>query len=300
MRETIRFPSVGEELEAFLYLPVGPGPHPCVVMAGGWCYVKELAQPTYAEAMAEAGMAALVFDYRTVGGSTGEPRQHLDPWAQIEDYRSAISHLETDPRVDADRIGAWGISYSGGHVLILGALDPRVRAVCAIVPVIDGYENLRLAHGTMSFRRLKAALIEARRSLYTTGEITYIDHQPATEADLGTWPFPPSRIVFADLKAKQAPAYEGYATAASTELLLGYSVQPFLVRLGGLNSMMVLAEGDDHTHWDLALKAHAAIPGTAKELHIVPRAGHLTLYQDDDVLRDVAHRVAEFFRRTLV
>ena len=27
------------------------------------------------------------------------------------------------------RIGIWGISYSGGHVLIVGATDPRVKSV---------------------------------------------------------------------------------------------------------------------------------------------------------------------------
>jgi len=300
MRTTVTFGSARETLEAFFYVPDGEGPHPCVVMAGGWCYVKELAQPTYADALEQAGLAAVIFDYRTVGGSTGEPRQHLDPWAQLEDYRNAISWVEARPEIDADRIGAWGISYSGGHVLILGALDPRVRAVCGVVPVIDGYQNLRLAHGTMSFRRLQAALLEARRKLSATGEHTYIDHQPASESDLGTWPFPKSKVTFAGLRAAQAPAYEGYATAVSTELLLGYSVTPFLGRLGGKPVMMVLAEGDDHTHWDLALDAFGSIPGDVKELHIVPKANHLTLYEDDATLRDVASRGAAFFLRSLV
>lgn len=299
MRKTVRFKSAGESLEAFFYAPEGDGQHPCVVMAGGWCYVKELAQPTYAEAFEEAGLAALIFDYRTVGGSTGEPRQHLDPWAQIEDYRNAISWAETLPEIDADRIGVWGISYSGGHVLILGAIDPRVRAVCSIVPVIDGYDNLRLAHGTMSFRRLQVALLEARRKLAATGEHTYIDHQPHTEADLGTWPFPKSRTTFARLKESQAPAYEGHATAASTELLLAYSVRPYLRRLGGKPVLLVLAEGDDHTHWDLALEAYEQIPGSAKSLHVVPKANHLTLYEDDATLKAVAARAAAFFRKHL-
>jgi dienelactone hydrolase len=160
--ETIHIPSAGEQLEALLYLPDGPGPHPCVVLAGGWCYVKELVQPLFAETFATVGLAALVFDYRSFGGSSGEPRQHIDPWAQIEDYRNALSYLETRDDVDANRLCAWGISYSGGHVLILGALDARVRAICSIVPVVDGWDNLRISHGTVSFRALQAALRNAR------------------------------------------------------------------------------------------------------------------------------------------
>src|SRR5207245_1811871 len=98
---TVRFASAGEELEALLYLPAGQGPHPCVVMAGGWCYVKELTQPHFARAFAEHGLAAFVFDYRSFGGSSGEPRQHIDPWRQIEDYRNALSYLEGRPEVDS-------------------------------------------------------------------------------------------------------------------------------------------------------------------------------------------------------
>src|SRR6516165_4915415 len=124
MRRDVEFRSENETLRGHLYLPETDGPHPVVVMAGGWCYVKELVQPDYASVFAGAGVAALVFDYRNLGESTGEPRQHLDPWQQIEDYKNAISFVENLPELDASRIGVWGISYSGGHVLIVGATDP--------------------------------------------------------------------------------------------------------------------------------------------------------------------------------
>ncbi|RSN09197.1 hypothetical protein DMB42_17935 [Nonomuraea sp. WAC 01424] len=178
-------PSEGEQLSGLLYLPDGPGPHPAVVLAGGWCYVKEVAQPLFAEVFAQSGIAALVIDYRYFGESTGEPRRHIDPWKQIEDYRNAVSFLQAREDVDAGRIGAWGISYSGGHVLILGAVDARVRAVCSVVPVIDGYDNLRLAHGTVSFRVLRKALETARQRLFETGEHSYIDHQPVELGAVG-------------------------------------------------------------------------------------------------------------------
>jgi hypothetical protein len=58
---------------------------------------------------------------------------------------------------------------------------------------------------------------------------------------------------------------------------------------------MCLAEGDDHTHWDLAAEAFDAIPGTRKQLHVVPRASHLTLYEDVHTRRAVAELAASFF-----
>ena len=167
---------------------------------------------------------------------------------QIEDYRNALSYLQSRDDVDAERLAAWGISYSGGHVLILGALDERVRAICSIVPVIDGWDNLRLGHGTVSFRALRAALVEARTRLYETGEHTYLDHQPVELGAVGTFPFPQSRETFKRLTKNEGPRYEGRATAGSTDLLLGYSVRPFLSRLVATPTLMCLAEGDDHTH----------------------------------------------------
>ena len=167
--QAVEFRSGGEVVRGDLYLPEGDGPFPVVVMAGGWCYVKELRQPQYAAEFVRRGFAALIFDYRYLGASDGEPRQHLDPWKQIEDYRNAISYLETRPDIDADRIGVWGISYSGGHVLILGVIDPRVKVIVSNVPVIDGYQTMWRVHGTDRFRKLQALCLEDRRKRLECG-----------------------------------------------------------------------------------------------------------------------------------
>ncbi|MEU4011406.1 acetylxylan esterase [Streptomyces pseudogriseolus] len=46
--------------------------------------------------------------------------------------------LESRPEVDERRIGLWGTSLAGGHALLLGATDRRLRAVVARVPMISG------------------------------------------------------------------------------------------------------------------------------------------------------------------
>jgi dienelactone hydrolase len=38
--QDVEFKSNGTTVRAHLYLPSGDGPHPIVVMAGGWCYVR--------------------------------------------------------------------------------------------------------------------------------------------------------------------------------------------------------------------------------------------------------------------
>ena len=55
------------------------------------------------------GINAMIFDYRNLGVSDGDNRQHLDPWAQIRDYQNAISFLERHEAVDPNR-SAYGAS----------------------------------------------------------------------------------------------------------------------------------------------------------------------------------------------
>ena len=112
-------------------------------MAHGFSAVKEMYLDDVAEAFAAGGLAALVFDNRNFGASDGEPRQEIDPWAQVRDYRHAITWAQTLPEVDAERVGVWGSSYSGAHVLVLGAIDKRIKCVVAQVPLVTGMGNIQ-------------------------------------------------------------------------------------------------------------------------------------------------------------
>src|SRR5205814_7126096 len=128
-------------LRGWHYLPQSAGPKPTVVMCHGYSAVKEMDLDRFAEVFAEAGIGSVVFDNRNFGASDGEPRQEIDPWQQMRDYRHAITYAGTLPTVDASRLGLWGSSYSGGHALVVGAMDRRVRCVVAQVPLISGHRN---------------------------------------------------------------------------------------------------------------------------------------------------------------
>ena len=51
-------------------------------------------------------------------------REVVDPFDQLDDIRNALDFLVGDPNVDTERIGLWGTSFSGGHVIWTGARDP--------------------------------------------------------------------------------------------------------------------------------------------------------------------------------
>ena len=302
MRRDVEFQSGGETVRGWLYVPDGaPGPVPLVVMAGGWCYVKELVQPHYAERFEQEGLAVLLFDYRNFGASDGERRQHIDPVAQVEDYKNAISFAETLDEVDAERIGVWGLSYSGGHVLIVAATDPRVKCVSSQIPVVDGYRNMRRVHGTLGFRRFEAAILADRRRRFSGGDEGFFPHAaPDNVAEISSWPFPETYETFKELKAREAPAYENRSTIESAELLMSYSVWPFVPRILDTPTLVIVAERDDLTLWDLEIEVYNALPTTKKRLVTIGDSTHMTLYSDRSLLAQASEASTGWFAEHLL
>src|SRR5690349_19286529 len=96
----VEFPVDSEIVRGSLRLPEAAAPLPAVVMAHGWGMVAGGDLEDYAAVFNARGIATLSFDFRHLGISDGEPRQDIDPWRQIEDYRTAITYLETVPEID--------------------------------------------------------------------------------------------------------------------------------------------------------------------------------------------------------
>ena len=144
MHNNISFTTTdGTTLRGWHYTPNASGKHPTIVMAHGFSAVKEMYLDRYAEAFAQAGFASVVYDNRNFGASDGEPRQEIDPWLQIRDYSDAITFAQSLDQTDPTRIGVWGSSYSGAHVLVVAATDRRVKCVVSQVPAISGSQGFR-------------------------------------------------------------------------------------------------------------------------------------------------------------
>jgi len=132
----------GEQLHAWVYVPDGPGPHPVVVMAHGIGGIKAAGLAPFAERFAGAGFAAVVFDYRHWGDSTGQPRQFLSIRRQLEDYRTVLAWSRAADGFDAERIFLWGTSFAGMHVVRLAATEPALAGAIAQSPLVDGLAGL--------------------------------------------------------------------------------------------------------------------------------------------------------------
>ena len=58
----------------------------------------------------------------------------VDPLDQHRDINNALDYLLESAHVDVERIGLWGSSFGGGHVIYVAGHDPRIKAVVSQVP----------------------------------------------------------------------------------------------------------------------------------------------------------------------
>jgi fermentation-respiration switch protein FrsA (DUF1100 family) len=159
MRSDVEFEGFGGvTLRGWLYRPEGAGPAPAVVMAHGFSATRHMGLTGFAEVFSAAGFAVLVYDHRCLGDSDGEPRQEINPWAQARDYRYALRWLAEQPGIDADRLAIWGSSFSGGEVMVVGAVDPLVKAVIANAPFAGLGSPVDPAELDGRFAAIRAAL----------------------------------------------------------------------------------------------------------------------------------------------
>jgi uncharacterized protein len=162
-RSMMSFESDGVELVGYLHRPRrATGKVPLVILGHGFSGTQDRLLDN-AGRFAEAGFAALTFDYRFFGESGGEPRQVVSVRGQLEDWRAAIRFARGLEGVDPDRIALWGSSLGGGHVVSVAAEDPRVGSVVAQIP-FNGFPRRVEGRSTLDALRLLWAMsVDAAR-----------------------------------------------------------------------------------------------------------------------------------------
>jgi fermentation-respiration switch protein FrsA (DUF1100 family) len=284
----------GIELGAWLFLPEGDGIRPAITMAHGFGGTKEHGLERFALAFAAAGIVVLVHDHRNFGTSGGDLRGDIDPWQQIADWRRAISYLESRPEVDATRIGLWGTSYAGGHALVLGATDRRLRCVVAQVPTISGYEQGLRRVSPDATPALEHAFNEDERGCLR-GELPRREAVVSGDLSVPAAYRSPDAIDFY-LQPVPEGLWKNEVTLRSTRAARMYEPGIWVSRVSPTPLLMIVARDDKLTIADLALAAYerALEP---KRLALIP-GGHFDPYLDQFPLAEAA--AAEWFREHLL
>ncbi|MEQ9640322.1 MAG: alpha/beta fold hydrolase [Alphaproteobacteria bacterium] len=145
MKRNISFYSEGVKLDGDLYLPddMKDGEtRPGVVLCHGYTGVKDLYLPDNAAALNAAGYVALTFDYKGWGASEGQ-RTRLAPYSRVADVQAALTFLQIQPQVDAERVGIYGTSYGCATVVWVAAVDERVKCTVGVVGMGHGGRWMR-------------------------------------------------------------------------------------------------------------------------------------------------------------
>lgn len=295
VRHDVEFPADGSLIRGWLYRPEdSAAPVPIIVMAGGFSCVKEMHLGNFARVFASAGLAVLVFDFRNLGASEGAPRQELNPWQQAEDYRHAITHATTLDGIDAQRIGIWGSSYSGGHCLMVAATDRRVKCVSVQVPTISGRET--------GLRRVPADKLDALHAAFAEDRAARMKGQPpAVRSVIGDpaqnplYPSGEARQYF-EQASQSAPSWRNHVTLRSMEFARAYEPGIYAPFISPTPLQMIVGRQDVITCADLELEAfnRALEP---KKL-VLLSGGHFAPYEAEFELASSAAR--DWFVRHLL
>jgi dipeptidyl aminopeptidase/acylaminoacyl peptidase len=132
-QEGIVFQHSGATLAGTLWLPAQDRPCPAVALAHGSGDDDRMGYEVFARAFAAQGIAALTYDKRGTGASTGQWRNGA--FEELAgDAAAAASALARRPEVDAQRVGLWGVSEGGWVAPLAAAHCAEIKYLVAISP----------------------------------------------------------------------------------------------------------------------------------------------------------------------
>lgn len=300
MIEDVAFPSAGATLRGLLFRPDDVELPPVVIMAHGTTATIRMVADEYAEVFRRNGLAVLLYDHRNLGASGGEPRQEINPWMQCRGYLDAIEFVRTLDGIDGQRIGLWGDSYSGGEVLVVGAIDQRVTAIVAQIPVC-GARVPALEPSSAHVQTMRSYLLDGD---VTRSPATTLGPLPVVSPDqLGT----PSLLEpvqafrwFIDRGGRHGTGWLNRVTRVVPDTSVPYS--PFLCApFVRPPTLMMVAPGDEmeHADYDVSRLVYDLMPDPKQWYDIA--GGHFGLLYHPSPLFDEASGVqAAFLRRWLL
>jgi dienelactone hydrolase len=261
--EPVSFQSRGARLSGELVAPAGKGRHPAVVMIHGSGRSTREPYREQAEFLAEHGVAALIYDKRGSGDSTGDPDYHYSQLA--DDARAAVQLLRGRAEVLPGGVGLWGLSEGGSIAPMVAAGNPSVAAVIVV-------SASAVSPATREEWAVRRAL-DASGAGSGSGPVRHY-YGLASDAGTGDFRFDPApswRRVSQPVLAVWGGA-DALVPARSSAAALASALEA-----GGVNHDRVFRTFPAATHF-LGVAAESARPGSApgfKELSATWLRGHL-------------------------
>ncbi len=127
--------SEGDSIAGKLFLPASPRRAPVVVLCHG---VGEWKENYFemSECLAARGVGSLALDLRGHGQSGGERFcVRMRQW--VADIRTALDYLESHPRVDGERLAAFGFASGATAALEAALVERRLKALIVMEAAVS-------------------------------------------------------------------------------------------------------------------------------------------------------------------
>jgi fermentation-respiration switch protein FrsA (DUF1100 family) len=291
--EQVKIPSEGLLCAGTLFRPSAQRPGskvPAVLLSHGFACVRTMRNvPDVANALADAGIAALTLDYRFLGESAGEPRQTVSPFHQRQDLHNALTWLSEHAEIDRERLGIWGTSYSGGHVLQVAAFDRRVKAVVSQVPATDLFRQIRQAPAV--HRARLEELIAADRIARFRGLTARTMKLAAPEGEPSV--FGKHSLPWIARNASEHPTFRNEVTIASLEEFVQFDPVDYIEAISPTPLLFIMASQDRLVSPDFIRQAYERA-GQPKKLLTV-EGSHYDVYDEPAALRQACEAARDWF-----
>ena len=278
MEQKVSFYSDGLKIAGILFEPDGARDRSCpgIVMCQGMAGVKEYFWFfEIARRFVSLGCVALIWDYRGVGESEGEPGR-LYPLEQAEDIRNALTYLEVHPKVDPERLALAGWSFGGGMVPYVAGVDQRVKCSVSIVGWGDGTRWMRGLRRYWEWLELLDRIDKDRRSRVATGKSELLQPGEILVGDPSSQPAREKLI-------KNIPRMESYSgtvySLATAEKILEFKPMDVVDRISPRAILYIAAERDTITPVDDVIEMYSRTKDP-KKLWVIPRIPHYGVYEE--------------------
>ena len=284
MQKSVQFYSENTDMAGVLFLPdnlTASEARPGIVMCHGFTAVKEVILPEIAERLAQLGYVVLTFDYRFLGASGGEPRRQIIPMRQIEDIRNAVTFLQSQPEVNPDRLGLFGVSLGGANVSYAAGVEERVKATVSVCGIGDCGRWIRDACHFWEWRALLQRLKADQERRILTGELEYVQANEIV-------PEPESTTKLFGQILDQYPQWSREITLSSGLPMIDYRPESVVPNISPRAMLWLHGDADERVSMEesQSMYAKAAEP---KKIVILPGLGHSDILAGPGLEQSLPH-----------
>ncbi|EFO2736202.1 hypothetical protein B6P86_26930, partial [Escherichia coli] len=251
--------------------PSGGKKRPAIILCHGFCGIREILLPQFAEVFTQAGFVTITFDYRGFGDSDGE-RGRLIPEMQIDDIVTVINWAKEQPFIDKERVGLWGTSLGGGHVFGAAVKGGGVKCIVSQLAFADGEKNITHHMSSEEKKEFISTLEKLDAVKKASGREKFVSITRVLNDNESKKFFEENRTQYPDMDIK--------IPFLTVKEMLDYKPVQYAAQVT-CPSLIVVAEKDTVNPKEQGIELYNSVMHEDKQLYFVNNARHYDTYSGE-------------------